>query len=65
MNSKIMLKISSYQQIIKGSRYKKGYSLPLTLQAQVEMSLVVKSFDHQKVIMQHTKQLNTRDIRPN
>ena len=26
---------------------------------------VVKTFDHQKVTMQHTKQLNTRDIRPN
>ena len=25
----------------------------------------VKSFDHQKVMMQHTKQLNTRDIHPN
>ena len=26
---------------------------------------VVKYFDHQEVTMQHTKQLNTRDIRPN
>ena len=27
--------------------------------------IVVKSFDHQKLSMQHIKQLNTRDIRQN
>ena len=27
--------------------------------------VVVKYFDRQKVTIQHTKQLNTRDIRPN
>ena len=27
--------------------------------------VVVKSFDHKKVMMKHTKQLHTRNIRPN